>query len=129
MAAMLNVTPSVDVSSLKSPVEALPASPQVFAGLIWTSVMFTRIGSLMVAAFGCVPGFGLSGEMLPQPVPCDWSIRPVGPHPNAVKSGGVKAEMVPPPADAAQSRRSFQLTVFVRDATEMVCTTGSNPAP
>jgi hypothetical protein len=63
-AASTKVVPSVDVSIRKSPVEALPPSPQVAFGSTAISLMLTARGSLTVTNFG--PGSpALIGLSLP----------------------------------------------------------------
>src|SRR5436305_12671410 len=127
LAASVKVVPSTEVSTFQSFVEALPPSPQVLPGSIAIAAMFTARGSFTVTNFGSgAAGFG--SDVLPQPLPSDWSIALDGPQPNPVKSGPLNAATVPPPASAAQSRRNCQSRLFGCEPTLIVATCRSYPA-
>src|SRR3954469_19273065 len=82
-AACVNVPPSVDVSILNWPVEALPPSPQVAVGSTWNESMSTDCGSFTVMDFGTntFVGSPLSLPVVePQPVLRLVSNAPSGPH-------------------------------------------------
>ncbi len=82
--ASTQVVPSTDVSSRYLPVEALPASPQVFGRVDHDLARRRpRAGSEITTTFGCGLGTGLVGASLPHPLPWDWSISWAGPQPNA----------------------------------------------
>src|SRR5205823_9590811 len=115
--ATVNVTPSAEVSSRYPLVEALPPSPQVFPGSTATSLMFTARGSFTVMNFaGLAMRSGPTSELLLQPWKGDRSIAAFGPQPKSLKSVPLKAATLPPPASAAQSRRSAQSLTVDREA-------------
>src|SRR4029453_14978322 len=127
VAAATKLGPSVEVSTRKSLVAAVSSSPQVFPGSMANSEMFTACGSLTVTNFGTATPPASKSLVLPQPLPSDWSMAPVGPQPKAVKSGPLNAVTVPPPPSDAQSRRRLKFCVVVRAAMVMVTSAASKP--
>ena len=91
---------------------------QTGIGLITSWVMSTLAGSLTTT-------FRPPGWMkLTQPFDCDWSIMLPGPQ-TGLKSGPVKLATEPPPAAAAQSRRTVQSWVSGCDGMDSVFSPGS----
>src|SRR4030095_5887692 len=120
LAAVTNVTPSTDVSSRKSPVAALPPSPQFAVGSTAISLTLTATGSFTTTNFG-VATPPTKPDVLFHPTPSDWSMTWFGPQPNEEKSGPLKATTSPPPLSPAQSRRIWKFAVVTPlDVTDTV---------
>ena len=66
-----------------------------------------------------------SADVLPQPLPRDWSIAEPGPHPYGVKSGPLNPATLAPPVLAAQSRRRAKFFVVLAPRTARVSTAES----
>src|SRR4051812_11465843 len=94
-----------------------------------TDVRLTVFGSFIVMNRGWIAVPLVITESDPHPVPCDMSIACAGPQPKLLLSSPLKSAIWAPPWDAAQSRRTVQLTMVGFLVTLTVLTCASYPAP